>query len=716
MPDLPTQGSFHPEETFAPRTSFNFQNLYHVLLDKLWLIAIFLVIALLLAAAYLQRAPRLFSSTATLQVEQADQKVIAIQKVQQEDLRGLEVLRTIEQVLKSRALLDRVVTANGLDKDPRFVSPNLPPPSREQLADALSRIIDVRLRRFTRLIDVSVVHTSPQITAEIANSLIREYMKQNLEQYSDASQVASEFLVEEARRLKKKLEESEHALHAYREKSKSVSLEQRQDIVNPKLKELSQRLTEAKSKRIDWAAKLAQVKALGTNDEALLVLPVVATDPLIMNIQANISKSESEFANLRQRYKDKHPKYIQASSQLAEWRKELYSAVRKIGQTVEVSYESAMAAEKELDKAVVEQEAVALDLNRQLIEYNVLTREVESDKMFYDAVNSRLKETSLAKELPSNIVRVVQKANPPELPFSPNKRKILILGAFAGLFGGILVVVGLNAIDRSVKTVDQAEELLQLAVLSAIPEVKEVKKDQSVLIVTEDAKSPGAEAFRSLRTSLRMLGREEDRRTFLFTSALPQEGKTFCAANYSLSLAQQGHKTLLIDGDLRRPAVEMAILGKKNHHVGVTDYLTGQKKLGDIIQTTKHEFFSFISAGTTAPNPAELLAQRNFDSLIDEALLSFDRVIIDSAPIHAVSDTLVMLNRVQTVCLVIRACKTPAGAAARAIQMLQKAGSLPAGIVLNRLPRRKGRGYSYDPYYDYSYKGSYAEKGVYGAS
>lgn len=341
------------------------------------------------------------------------------------------------------------------------------------------------------------------------------------------------------------------------------------------------------------------MKQLGTNDQALLVLPVVAADPVIMNIQANISRSESDFANLRQRYKEKHPKYIQAASQLGEWRKELYSAVRKIAQTVEISYESALAAEKELDKAVLDQEAVALDLNRQLIEYNVLAREVESDKMFYDAVNSRLKETSLAKELPSNIVRVVQKANPPEYPFSPNKRRILWLGALAGLLGGILIVLGLNAIDRSIKTVDQAEELLQLAVLSAIPEVKEVKKapvGRAVLIMAEDAKSPGAEAFRSLRTSLRMLGREEDRRTFLFTSALPQEGKTFCAANYSLSLAQQGFRTLLIDGDLRRPAVENAILGNKSQHAGVTDYLMGQKKLNEIIQKTRHENFSFISA------------------------------------------------------------------------------------------------------------------------
>lgn len=239
MPDSPSQKAFQPEETFAPRSVLNFQNLYHVLLDKLWLIAIFLVIALLLAAGYLQRAPRLFSSTATLQVEQGDQKVISIQKVSQEDLRGIEVLRTIEQVLKSRALLERVVTSNGLDKDARFVSLNQRSPSREQMADSLAGIIDVRLRRFTRLIDVTVVHTNPQLAALIANSLIREYMKQNLEQYSDASQVANEFLVEEARRLKNKLEESEHALHAYREKTKSVSLEQRQDIVNPKLKELS---------------------------------------------------------------------------------------------------------------------------------------------------------------------------------------------------------------------------------------------------------------------------------------------------------------------------------------------------------------------------------------------------------------------------------------------------------------------------------------------
>ncbi len=712
MSELP-QKQFAPEETFAPKSAFDFRTLYHALLDKFWLVAICLVVALLLAAGYLHRAPNLYTSTATLLVEQGDEKVVNIQKVQQEDLRGLEVLRTIEQVLKSRTLLERVITSNALDKDPRFI-PAGEPMSREQMVLMLNKMVDVRLRRFTRLIDVTVIHTDPKIAALVANSLMKEYMKQNLDQYSTASQGATEFLQEEAQRLKKKLEQSEQALQAYREKTKTISLEQRQDIVNPKLKELSGRLTDAKSKRVDLEAKLKQVKLFGTNVQALLVLSVVASDPIVMNIQANILKAESEFANLRQRYKDKHPKYLQAASQLEEWKNSLSEAVQNISQTVEASYESALIAEKELEKAVAEQEIIARELNRQLIEYNVLAREVESDKMFYDGVNSRLKETSLTKELPSNIVRVVQNANAPERPFSPSKKKILALGALAGLMVGVFIVIGLSALDRSVKTVDQAEEQIGLAVLSAIPEIKDVKDHPSILIAAEDAKSAGAEAFRSLRTSLRMLGREEDRRTFLFTSALPEEGKTFCAANYGLCLAQQGWRVLLIDGDLRRPAVEKAIIGKESHGLGVTDYLTGQKKLDEIIRSSNRENFFYISAGTTAPNPAELLAQRNFDLLVDEALLNFDRVIVDSAPIHAVSDTLVMLNRIQTVCLVIRACKTPARSSVRAIQMLQKANTLPAGIVLNRLPRRRGPAGYYDPYYDYSYQGHYAEKGVYG--
>jgi capsular exopolysaccharide synthesis family protein len=284
----------------------------------------------------------------------------------------------------------------------------------------------------------------------------------------------------------------------------------------------------------------------------------------------------------------------------------------------------------------------------------------------------------------------------------------------AGLFIGVMVVLGLRFIDATVKTVDEAEAHFGLPVLSAIHKTKEVKRKNNPLVVSESAHSSEAEAFRTLRTSLSMLGRVDEHRVVLFTSAVPQEGKTFCSLNYAASLAQVGLKTLLIDCDLRRPMVEFGLLGKDSSSFGVTDYLTGQKALYDVMQPTKLDDLFFISGGTTAPNPAELLAQGGLPLLIDEALKEFDRVVIDSAPIHAVSDTLLMVKSAQTVCLVVRAALTSSRSVLRCIQLLQSAGAPLAGTILNRMPVRRGYGSS-DNYYSYSYNGHYSKDGVYGA-
>jgi capsular exopolysaccharide synthesis family protein len=230
------------------------------------------------------------------------------------------------------------------------------------------------------------------------------------------------------------------------------------------------------------------------------------------------------------------------------------------------------------------------------------------------------------------------------------------------------------------------------------------------LIDSKDSQSPEAEAFRTLRTSLSMLGRREDRRTFLFTSAIPSEGKTFCSLNYALTLAQQGLKTLVIDGDLRRPMVEKSLKNNNQRAFGVTDYITGNKPLDAVVQSTGIENFFYIPAGTQTPNPAELLAKTGVDGLIEEALRRFDRVIVDSAPIHAVSDTLLMLNKIQTVCLVLKARKTPKNAVLRAVQLLREGEAPLAGVIMNQMPRSRGGGYAYDSYYHYSYYGYYTDK------
>jgi polysaccharide biosynthesis transport protein len=696
----------------APRATMDLRTVYHALLEKLWLILLCFVISAVFTAAHLQRAPRIYAATATLQVEQQEEKVVKFEKVQQEDLRFLDMLQTIAQTISSRPVLERVVQEHNLTQ--LFTSPQGIEPSKDEAVSMLGKMVDVRLRRGTRLLDVTVASTNPGLCEKLANSIIKQYIRFGFEQQSASSQIASEFLLEEAQRLKKKLQESEGKLQAYKEEVKSISLEDRHDIITSRLKELSQRVNEAKIARTRIEVDYAQVQALGTNVHDLLILPAVANDATIANISMTLSKLQNEFSNLQQRYKEKHPKYIQAQGQVKDWGDTLTNAVLKIAQTIQATYENAKNGESALDKSLHEQEALAMELSKQGVQYNVLQREIESDRTLYDSVLTRLKETTMTKDLQADKVRILQFATTPRQPISPNTQKVLMMGLVGGLAIGIALVLGIRSLDTTMKTVDQVEEALHLPVVTAIQYLPEVRNPKKQLVVQEHAQSSGAEAFRSLRTAVSMLGRQEARRTLLFTSAVPQEGKTFCSVNFALCLAQAGLRTLMIDLDLRRPSVERTLTGKRGETAGVTDFLTGQKPLSEIIQATQNANLFYISAGTTAPNPAELLAQGGFAGLLEEVLRKCDRVVVDSAPIHAVSDTLLLVDHVQTVLVVMRAGKTPWKATSKAVDSLRKAGAPIGGIVLNGIKVPKFGHYGYDTYYYYSYHKGYGHKGVYG--
>lgn len=702
-----------PEQFLGDYTA-DLRRTWHALVERAWIITLCLVVFLAVGAAYLRRLPVLYSSTATIAVEQDQQRFLKSENDNQvEDLQSLEFLQTIAQSLKARPLLERVADTNNLAQDRTFLAWTNELPSREQISRVLDGMVNVKLRRGTRLIDITVVDKRPEFSAKIANSVVRQYLTDSAERHFTSTQLANELLLKEGERLKKKLEESEHALQAYKEKSNASSLDDRQNTVVAELKELSTKATEAKSLRIKAETDYRQMIELGTNIPALLTLSTVASDPAVVASLVNRSKAEDDFAALRQRYKAKHPKYIQAESQMLALDADIAQNVLKTTEKLKSNLDGARAAEEALDNARRTQEASALQLSRLAIQYTVLSREVDSDRALYDSVLNRMKETSVTKEMRPNGIRIVQPAYVPVKPFSPSKTMILALSGMGGLFIGLLVVLALNFFDTSIKTVDEAEALLRLPVLAVIPRLKEAKR--SPLVIVKGARTAGAEGFRTLRTALSMLGRVEDRRVFLFTSALPQEGKTFTSINYAAVLAQLGLKTLLIDGDLRRPAIEIAFKGRGSiPDLGVTDYLIGQTAFNKVVQPTKVENLFYIPAGSTAPNPAEMLAQDGLDHLVEEALQEYDRVVIDSAPIHVVSDTLLMLRCVQTVCLVVKAADTSSRSVFRSIQLLQSAGAPLSGVLLNRMPLRRSLGHSYSPYYDYNYHGEYSRTGVYG--
>ncbi len=701
---LPMTGTSHDR--------IDFRAIFHLALEKAWLIALCFLLAAAGTATYLLRSPKVYAARCVLQVEQEEAKILNIQRVQQEELQSLESLKTVEQTLQNSALLGRVLDVHKLANDPRFaVLSDQAPPSRETLIRRLSAMVEVRLRKGTRLIDIKVEHTNPALAELVANSIVHEFLRNNHEHNSSAAEGATVFLSKEATELKRKLEASEHSLQAFKEQMQISSLDERNQVVLEKLKELGTRVTEAKSQRIVAETAWKQVTALSNDVSALLVVPAVANDSSVNETRSSIARLESELANLRQRYKELHPKLIQTQSQLAEWKSNLERAVRSVPQRIRSGYESASAAEQALEQALREQETVALDLNKLSVRYNVLARDVESDRTLYQSVLNRIKETSVTKDLKPSNIRVVQEATVPERPVKPERNRTILAGFVAALATSIFLIFLLDACDRSLKTVDQTEEYLALPVLGTVPKFSGTSGDQRKLLDGDDAECAEAESFRTLRTALSMLGRKEDRRISLFTSAVPSEGKTFCSLNYAISLAQQGLRTLIIDCDLRRPMVEKSLLKSRAGNPGLTDLLTGHKQFSEVTHPTHVENLRFLPAGTDSPNPAELLARCGITAVLDEALRHFDRVVVDSAPIHAVSDTLLILERIQTLCLVVRAGKTAKNSVRRAAQKLQEAGAPLAGVILNLVPRSHVGGYYYyDSYHDYAYRGDYGQK------
>ena len=679
-----------------PTLTFDFAYFYHLLLSKAWVIILFAVLSLAGAIAYSLLAQRIYESRAVVELEQEPPRVMNIQDIYPEDFKLPEVLKTIEQAILSDTLLLRVIKANGLDNDRLFA-----PPKKDGSAYLDSELValfkpkvSVTLRHGTRLIDIIVEDPDPKRAQQLAQSMVKEFVDQTFEQKLSVSKTANNFLRQEADRLKTKLQDAEQAVQKYREDFNAVSLEDKQNIIVEKLKELNLQVTQAKGARLKLEADVATIKqGKVRTPEDMLMLPSVAALPVV--------------ADLRKELADKQAKY-KAESQIRGLQQALDRTLLNAGNMVIKSYEAAKATEAKLTAALREQEQAALELNKLAIPYNVLVREVESDRALYESVLTRMKETNVTKGIDEANLRIVESPLVAARPVKPRKLKILALALVGGLVLGCGLVLFFDVTDGSIRSVDQVEKISVARVLTSVPESKRKNRDKESVLITDPA-SYEAEAFRSLRTALSFLGPQTDRKTVLFTSANPGEGKTYCSFNYAVALAQTGLQTLLIDADLRRPDLSRFVLGDAKAP-GITSCLTGRATILNCCNPAGIEKLFILGAGARASKPAELLASGDFAGLLREAGLHFDRIVIDSAPINAVSDTQLIAKDIQSVCLVVRAGKTPRRAIVRAFSLLAHAASNPDGIVFNRIPRR-----SRDGYYFSEYAGEYANAGRHGS-
>jgi polysaccharide biosynthesis transport protein len=779
-----------------PQRGFNLRQFWHALLERLWIVALCVLAGLFVALGYLGRTPKTYQSHAVLEVDFQEPTFVAADdspmRMRSMFLASQEALRTIEQNLTNRQMLARVIRAEGLADDdgkallgsarggapgekvtpipskgsdrtqPNAVEGMTFTPMENALAGALSGMVKATIRRGTRLIDLYITNGDAAMAQRLAEAVGREYIRSAIERRASFSHDTLRYLMEEEERLKTNLQKSESAVAEYKEKNPDAlqlgggtvatgsqtgsgagAGGTRGGIVEDRLQDISSKLNAAKTDTLRLEGELVQIEQAGDDIDRLIAIPGISGAALVNEARQRVTQTQAEIATLALRYKEKHPRMMAAKAALREANESLRRAARAQLPLLRNAIAQSKTSESNLQAALHDQQGTALALNRTAIGYQELARQAESDRALYESVLRQIKSTDLTKDIKTNAVSIAEHAVMPRQPVSPIPSKTIMFGLLGGLMVGLAFVFGADTLDRSVRTVDQAEAVLGLPVLAAIPETKdsESKKARN----SNDAprqgakyrlvdEAPGgviAEGFRNLRAALSLLGPEIDRRLFLFTSALPDEGKSFTSVNYALALAQQGHRVLLIDGDLRRPSVHRVFAKKGDSEgadVGVVDYLVGNvelKQAARLVAMVESESLNLaksrdprattgqlfiLAGGQMAPNPAELLSSDCFRKLVSAAVREFDRVVVDSAPILAVSDTLLMIPHAQTTCMVVRAAKTPRNAINRALTLMNAAGIRPAGLVLNRLPRRRGAGY----YYYYASHGYGTDGGAYG--
>jgi polysaccharide biosynthesis transport protein len=693
-----------PDESFGT----NVRAILTLLREKIWLIILCVLMAGIAGVTYIILRPPIYRAQTVIRVERGDQKVLKEDEHGILDLSHNEIIKTIEQSLTSPELLLQLVRRNNLDKDPAFLPELKRPASDNRVVEELAKQISVRVRRGTWLIDIGVEDRSAVLAQKIAGLLIKEYAYENFQRSTEVSEMVYNFLREKAERLKAKLTNSEEALQNYKEEHQAGTLGEKENTVVEKLHTLNRLVAEAKATRLKLEADYGQIKKLDRNSPAdLLSIPAIASSSPVIEVEKLVAEKEAEVAALNEMYK--HPIHTGAVKQLQQLKANLDRTIFQAAQEVTTAYESAAATEKKIEEALREQDGLALQSSKMSISYNVLRQEVDADRALYESVLNRLKETDATKDTVQDTIQVVSHPLLPERPVSPKKWVILLF-----IFGGLMLGCGLSflsrMLDRSFRTPDEAERRLGVPALADIPKALKIKSDDDCLVLVKQPGSPAAESFRSLRAALSLFPKDEMCKTFLFTSALPSEGKSFCAINCAVAFAQQGLKTLLIDGDLRLPSIERVFFNEAFDEApikGITEILTGEAVLDEATQLTRIEKLSVLCTGYQIFTPAELLASEACGRLILDATAKFDRVVINSAPIQMVSDTLLLAGHVQAICLVISP-QTSAEIVFQAVQKLGHARSKLIGFVFDRVLLRHDADYTYP----YSRMTSAGENGI----
>jgi capsular exopolysaccharide synthesis family protein len=543
----------------------------------------------------------------------------------------------------------------------------------------------------TRLVDVSVDSVDPSLAARAANTLAEHYIEQNLAARWEATERASAWLTRQLAELKARLERSEADLLDYATRHQILFVEEQKNITTEKLQQLEDELTRAEAQRIE---KQSSYLLARDTLERRGPLPGNLNTDTFRELNLKLAEARRERSQLLVTFAPGYPKVQRVESQIGELEQALEAEKSRMLKAVQDEYQAALERERLLREAVLRQTRSVRALGDDIIQYNILKREADSNRQLYDGLLQRLKEAGVSAGLRASNIRVLDPAEVPDRPYWPNAVRILSLGLGLGLAAGVALAFVSEHLSTLVRTPEEVERGTGLTLLAVVPRAR--RESQTEGRALERVNADLAEAYRTLRSSV-LLGWEDSMRRLLVTSPQPRDGKTTISLHLAWSLAQLGRRVLLVDADLRKPNCARQ-LGLDSPY-GLSEYLEGRARREDVIVVTAVESLWCVPAGRPRDDAGDLLYSPRLGELLFQAGADYDHVIIDSPPSLALSDARTIARLAEGVLLVVSDA-TERRSLERAKQALDDAGVRFLGFVMNRVNLND---LEYGYYRDYGY-------------
>jgi capsular exopolysaccharide synthesis family protein len=556
-------------------------------------------------------------------------------------------------------------------------APGASPLMESAIDDFLSRL-KVQPVKNSQLVAVSFGSGRPALSADVANALVDVYIQQTLDFRYRVSAEAGTWLDHESEEQSRKVQAAELALQKFTQEEGLANVEERRTLLEQKLKDQGATLNAARARRLDKEALARQMQSARSAEE----LPEVLASPLVQGLRAELAGLERQAAQLTAKgYLEGHPEVAKIRQQIDGTKQKIAVEASRVVTAAQNDYRVAVAQEESAAAALEAAKSEAQDLSRRGVRYDALKRDLEASKNLADGLLARQKQTDVARDVRASNVHVIDAASAPALPVHPRPVRDLGLTVALALTLATAVAFFRDYLDTSVGRPSDVRRL-GLPVLGIIPDTP---ARSPLLVPGAPRKEPFAEGYRALRTTLDPPADTEGQ-VLLVTSSLPGEGKSLTCVNLALTLASSDERVLLVDADLRRPALAPLLNGRRAP--GLSDLLTGATTPEHAIQRLRGTRLSLIAGGTAVQrNPADLLGSGIMRDLLSDLRQRFDRIVIDSPPSGSIADALILSPLADGVLVVTRAGKVSRAAVMNVLERLVHARANILGVVLNRAPK-----------------------------